>query len=109
MFGKLNKEEIEENNQAVEQEAPKSEDKQPIDKKELARDIGGHVLGLAGTVAGIVGGVAASVVLFSSFLSLTGLSMFWAIVVLFGASVLLTFIGNQIAVNNINEIGAAYV
>lgn len=110
MFGKFDKNKIEENNSRVEESSPDSsqEEAQGTGSSDMARDIIGHGLGIIGQMAGIVGVVGGSMYILTSLVGSLGFSVLMTIVGLLGLAVVCQLIANYTIVHDFDEIRGAY-
>lgn len=96
MFGKVNKDAVDQNNSNLEDEInktkPEAQPKKPIDKVNVA----GNVLAVVGTSFQLVAGIGAGVLACVAISGLLGVSMLYTILILAGVGILLTLIGNKL-------------
>lgn len=100
MFGKVNKEEIEQQNQSISEEMRATKpDATPETKENPVKNAAGNILSITGSLAGIVAGVGAAILILNYLIGVFGFSAFVTILTLAGCAVAFQFAGNQMISN----------
>lgn len=99
MFDKFKRQENKEHNSRVE-----TDDQEKSNKIEIARDVAGNTLGLAGNVCTAVAGVGAAMCIFLIAMQVSGLTAISTMLILFFIGISLTIIGKATAVHSFEEL-----
>lgn len=96
MFGKINKEEIEQQNQSISEEMRATKpDVKPEVKENQVKNAAGNILSITGSLAGIIAGIGAAILALNYLIGVFGFSAFATILILAGCAIAFQFAGNQ--------------
>ena len=100
MFGKVNKEEIDNNNNAINEEMRSTKPHVEEKKEHPAKNAIGNVLSITGTLSAVIAGVGAAVLALNYIVGALGLSAVLTVLILAGAALACQYAGNQMITNS---------